>query len=312
VAVLKKPGFLIVSIAVGLIHVTANGQLTYANISSADSFLATGSASNPSGTDLTGLNFGGAGALAVAPPSSPKGEFKTILRFNLSGATNLFTQTFGPNWIVGSVVLQLTSNNGVAGEQPNNPIFNVIASGSFFIQWLSDDSWVEGTGNVRTPTQDGVTYDFLPTLLSNPSEILCTNTYVPPGDNVPVAWPLPLTPGFLADVTAGSDVSFLLSAADNQVSYLFNSSDFGHGNEPQIHITAIPLLQITAFQMTNNILHIAAIGAKNFQYSVQAITNLVATNWQTLGTATADASGNMQFDDFSATNLTQRFYRLAD
>jgi hypothetical protein len=286
-------------------------QITWTGIAIADSFLATGSPGNPSGNDLTNLNFGSAGALAIAPGTSLKGEFKALLKFNLSPATNLFNQAFGPNWIVTHISLELTGNNGDAGEQPNNPIFNVVSAGNFVIQWLADDSWTEGTGNVKTPTTDGVSYSSLPALLSSPAEILCTNTYSPPGDNVPVLWPLPLAPGLLSDATAGGDVSFLLSAADNQVGYVFNSWDYGRGNEPKIHVTAIPLLKITSAQFTNGVFHIAGVGAKNAQYHIHATGDL-ATNWQTLATVTADNLGQIKFDDTFASNQVRRFYRLAN
>jgi hypothetical protein len=291
---------------------TGVSQITYTGIASADSFVATGSPDNPSGGDLTSLNFGSAGALAVAPAASPKGEFKTLLRFNLSEATNLFTETFGPNWSVIGISLELTSNNGITGEQPNNPIFNVVSGGDFFIQWLSNDSWIEGTGNVRTPTIDGVSYNSLPALLSGPTEMLGTNTYVPPGDNVPVVWPLPLRPSVVADVTAGGDVSFLLSAADDHVGYLFNSQNFGRGNEPRIHVTALPLLRITCAQFTNGVFHIAGTGSKNVQYYIQATADPCSTNWQSLDTVTADSLGRIEFNDLSASNQTWRFYRLAN
>jgi hypothetical protein len=164
----------------------AKAQVTYTITNYADAFLATGSPANPEGTNLTGLNFGGAGTLVIAPASSVKGEFQSVIKFNLSNGIALFNTTYGSNnWTVGGISLELTSNYGMGGVQPNNPIFNVINGGQFVIEWLSDDDWVEGTGNPNLPTTDGVTYDSLPSLLAGPHEPLCTNTYVPPGVNVP-------------------------------------------------------------------------------------------------------------------------------
>ena len=172
----------------------AEAQVTYTVTNNADAFLATGSPANPEGSNLTGLNFGGAGTLVIAPASSVKGEFQSVIKFNLSNGIALFNTTYGiNNWTVGGVTLELTSNYGVGGVQPNNPIFNVISGGQFVIEWLSNDDWVEGTGNPNLPTTDGVTYDSLPSLLMGPHEILCTNTYTPPGVNVPVTWTLPLS-----------------------------------------------------------------------------------------------------------------------
>ena len=42
-------------------------------------------------------------------------------------------------------------------------------------------------------------------------------------------------------------------------------------------------------------------------YQVQCVTNPQATNWQTLGTATANSSGSFQFID--SNTAPQRFYR---
>ncbi len=39
------------------------------------------------------------------------------------------------------------------------------------------------------------------------------------------------------------------------------------------------------------------------------ITNLGSTNWQTIGTITADPSGALQFTDTNAPAQSQRFYR---
>src|SRR5262245_25122102 len=208
----------------------AHAQVTYTVMTSADAFVATGSSNNPVGTELTGLNFGGAGALVLAPASSVKGEFQTVIRFNLSGATNLFNTNYGTNWTISEVSLELTANFGTDGMQPNNPIFNAIHGGKFVIEWLSNDDWAEGTGRPNFPTTDGITYDSLPDLLVGPREVLCTNNYSPPGDNAHLTWSLPLKPSLAADVAAGGLVTFRFYAADDEVCYLFNSYFFGRGN----------------------------------------------------------------------------------
>src|SRR5260370_18602366 len=98
----------------------------------ATAFLATGPPANPEGSNLTGLNFGGAGTLVVAPSSSVKGEFQSVIKFNLSNGIALFDTTYGTNkWTVGGVTLELTSNYGTGGVQPYHPIFNVINRAQF-------------------------------------------------------------------------------------------------------------------------------------------------------------------------------------
>lgn len=290
----------------------SEAQVTYTITTSADAFLATGSPNNPDGSDLTGLNYGAAGTLAISSASAVKGEFQSVLKFELSGAVTLFNTTYGTNgWTITGISLELTSNYGTSGVQPNNGIFNVISGGNFVIEWLSNDDWVEGTGTPNLPTTDGVTYDSLPDLLSTPNKILCTNNYSPPGDNVPVTYNLPLDTNLVSDAVNGGDVSLLFYAADNQIGYLFNSYSYGRSNEPLIHVTASPSLAITSGYFTNHAFHLTGLGGDNMQYDVQANTNLTTTNWITLGSVTADGSGAIEFDDPDATNQTQEFYRLS-
>ncbi len=300
--------------AVGLLCLgsIAKAQVTYSGTSSADAFLATGSPGNPAGADLTGLNFGGAGTLVVAPAASVKGEFQSVLKFNLANAVGLFNTNYGAgNWTITGISLELTSNYGTNGVQPNNGLFPVISGGSFVIEWLSNDDWVEGTGTPSLPTTDGVTYDSLSDLLSGAHEILCTNTYVPPGNNVPVTYVLPLNTNLVADVSGGGDVTILLYAADNQIGYLFNSYNYGRGNEPLIRVVAAPLLRILSGAFTGDGFLLIGVGTPNTDYQVQASSVLPAVQWEVLGTATADDAGTIQFNDPGAATNACRFYRLA-
>ncbi len=291
----------------------ATAQVTYTGTDYADAFLATGSRDNPDGSDLTGLNFGGAGTLVVAPVTSAKGEFQSVIKFNLSNAAALFNTNYGAgNWTITGISLELTSNYGTGGVQPNNAIFPVISGGQFVIEWLSTNDWVEGTGTPNLPTTEGVTYDSLPDLLSDPREILCTNTYTPPGNNVPVTYTLPLNTNLVAEVAGGGDVTFLFYAADDQIGYLFNSYSYGRGNEPLILVTAnLMQPEMLAGYFTNASFHITGRGVVNLQYQIQATANLATANWQTLGTVTADSAGAIQFDDTTVSNQPQRFYRLS-
>lgn len=307
--ILPRNIFVAVTLCLGT---AAGAQVTNTSMTTADAFLCTGSPNYEGGADLRGVNFGGAGTLAIAPASSASGEFQSVIKFNLSNGVALFNSTYGSNhWIITGVSLELTSNYGVAGVQPNNPIFNLISGGRFVIEWLADDNWMEGTGTPNLPTKDGVCYNSLPALLAQPHEILCTNTYSPPGNNVHVTWPLPLATNLVADISGGGEVTFNFYAADNQVGYLFNSYKYGRGNEPLIHVVAIPWLKILSGAFTNGGFHLTGIGGTNAMYQVQASADLSTTNWQTIGTATADSSGAIQFDDRTATNRSQRFYRFS-
>jgi hypothetical protein len=268
--------FIAVSLCLGCI---AGAQVTNSSMTTADAFLCTGSANYEGGADLTGLNFGAAGTLVVAPASSASGEFQSVIKFNLAAGVAQFNAAYGSNnWSITGVTLDLASNYGVAGVQPNNPIFPVIGGGQFVIEWLSDDDWPEGTGTPNLPTTDGVCYNSLPTLLAQPCEVLCTNTYVPPGNNVPVLWPLPLSTNLFADICGGGDVTFRFYAADNQVGYLFNSYKYGRGNEPLIQVVATPVLKILTGEFTNGGFQLAGIGNNNSTYQIQISTNLETTN----------------------------------
>jgi len=312
---MTQPRAIIVAVALLCLGLIARAQVIYSGTTSADAFLATGSSNNPVGNDLTGLNFGGAGTLVVAPTGSEKGEFQSVLRFSLSNAVSMFNTNFGTgNWTVTNISLTLTSDYGSNGVQPNNDIFPVIRGGNFVIEWLSNDAWVEGNGTPNFPATDGVTYDSLTVtdLLSGAHAILCTNTYTPPGNNVPITYTLPLNPNLLADVSGVGDVSLLFYAADNQIGYLFNSHNYGRGNQPLINVTAtLKVVQpkILSAYFTNGFFHLTGTGGTNLPYQVQANSALSTTNWQTIGTATANSVGVFQFDDIMTTQ-PRRFYRL--
>lgn len=303
-----------VGAAVFLAFVSAAGaQVTNTAVSIADAFLCTGSPSNPElqGADLSGVNFGAAGTLVVAPASSSKGEFESVVRFDLSNDVPLFNSAYGSNhWVIGGISLELTSNDGTSGEQPNNGMFPVVTGGAFVIEWFSDNNWLEGTGTPNLPTTDGVTYDSIPELLSGADEILCTNIYIPPGDNVSVIYPLPLGTNLVAAAAGGEEVSFLFYAADDQIGYLFNSYNFGR-NQPLIHVVAVPLLKIFSGTFTNGAFLLCGVGGDNATYQIQATSNLSTAQWQTIGTATGDNNGFIQYTDSSQTNRMQRYYRFA-
>src|SRR6266850_128005 len=84
----------------------------------------------------SGNNYGGAGALSVAAPGLSKGEFQSVLRFDLSGAKSTFDNQFGAGqWSIQSITLQLTA------APPNNAIFNASAAGQFTVSWMQNDGW---------------------------------------------------------------------------------------------------------------------------------------------------------------------------
>ncbi len=225
------------------------------NNTTADAFLASGSPGNPAGTNLTSLNFGGAGTLAIAPASSTKGEFDSIIKFNTSAAVGQFDTAYGAgNWRITGVTLSLASNFGVQGAQPNNNIFNKINAGSFGINWLANDNWTEGTGggmgSPGYPNNSSVSFNSISSLFSPGSSSLGVFAYAPPGNNIYVNYSLPLNGSLVSDASAGGDVSLYFFAADDQVGYLFNARSFA-ANHPELTLTAavIPEPGVAAFTL---------------------------------------------------------------
>jgi hypothetical protein len=197
---------------------------------SADAFVTTGPASN-----LSGNNYGGAGAVSIAAPGLANGEFQSVLRFDLSGATAAFDTQFGPGqWTIQSVSVSLTA------AAPNNPIFNASAAGQFAVSWMQNDSWVEGAGTPAAPTTTGINFSSLSSFISAGDESLGTFSFAG-GTSGLNTYSLSLTPGFDADAAAGNLVSLRLFAADSSVSYLTDSRSFGTASSrPTLSIVAVP------------------------------------------------------------------------
>lgn len=219
------------------------GQSSYILTDAVGSFLATGSPANPVGTNLTESDFGNAGTFAIASASSTKGEFDSVLMFNTGAAISQFNGLYGAgNWTITRITLSLASNFGVQGVQPNNGIFNSINAGNFGIDWLADNNWVIGNaggmGIPGYPNNNYVSYDDIPNLFAAGSDPLGTFTYTPPGNNIYLTYTLPLD-GNLVSAAETGDVSLYFYAADNQVSYLFNS-DIYSANHPEFTLTATP------------------------------------------------------------------------
>lgn len=213
------------------------------NTSTKDAFLADGAAGNPvCGTGCASLNFGGAGTLAIAPATSLKGQFDSVVQWNTAGAAAQFDSAFGAgNWQITNIALNLASNFGDQGEQPNNGGFNTINAGNFNIQWISNNSWIEGTGNgmgTAPGTPPSVTFgNKATTLLTGTSAALGTFSYAPPGDNTYRTYNLALDPNLVNDVVTSGLTSLYFSAADDQVGFLFNAKSYA-ANHPQFTVTA--------------------------------------------------------------------------
>lgn len=231
--------FLIGALGLSIASITGSSDAATVTLNPvADVFVSSANAGN---------NYGAAGALDVAAPGLPKGEFQSLMKFDLAGTKSSFDAMFGVGqWQVQSVALQCTATS------PNNPIFDTPAAGQFSVSWMQNDAWVEGTGTPGLPTSDGVTFGTLPSFLSPSDQLLGTFSYAggTSGNNT---YALMMSSSLLADMMAGNNVSMRFFAADSTVSYVFDSRNF-------TNVAARPLLTIEAVAIPEPV-SVGAIGA---------------------------------------------------
>jgi hypothetical protein len=197
---------------------------------SADAFVTTGGPS----FILVSNNYGGAGALSIAAPGSPKGEFQSVMMFNFAAAKSSFDIQFGAGqWSIQSVTLTLSNT------APNNAIFNASAAGQFAVSWMQNDSWVEGTGNPGAPSPTGINFSTISNFVSPSDQSLGTFSYNGATSGT-ASYGLGLASGLVTDALSGSLSSFRFFAADSSVSYLFDSENFQASGRPTLTIVAVP------------------------------------------------------------------------
>lgn len=208
-----------------------SAQTLWSGTSVADAFVTTGSANT-----LEDNNYGGAGALMISAAGLAKGEFQSVVLFDVATAVSTFDTTYGAGqWTVTSVTMSLTATS------PNNAIFNAISAGNFSIDWMGNDTWTEGTGSPNAPGAAGITFTTLQSTYRSPSDSLQGTFAWPGGTSGSTTWTLTPTASLLNDIAAAGPVGFRLYAADTTASYLFNSRNFGTASRrPVLTITAVP------------------------------------------------------------------------
>ncbi len=215
-------------LVIGSLAATFAGQLNAASITlnpSSDAFV---SSANPTN------NYGGAGALEVSAAGLAKGEFQSLMQFDLSSAKTSFDGTFGVGqWVVQSLSLQLTAG------APNNGIFNTSAAGQVSVNWMQNDNWVEGSGTPMAPGGTGITFNTLPSFLSVGDQSLGSFSFS--GSTTATAsYALSVGSGIAADAVAGGLASLLLKAGDATMSGQFDSRSFNTvGSRPVLSVTAV-------------------------------------------------------------------------
>jgi PEP-CTERM motif len=214
----------------GLYSNQAFAQFAFTNNVSIDALVTTGATGN-----LSGNNYGGAGALAVAAPGSSLGEFQSVIQFNLSAATASFNQLYGAgDWGILSVSLQLTAT-------PNNNItfFNTTAAGHFNVSLMQNNSWTEGSGTPASPGVSGITFNTLQSTFINNATDQPLGTFASTTATAGTAnYGLTLGSSLISDIDTGGNLSLRLSAADSTEAYLFNSRS--GGTHPELVIVVVP------------------------------------------------------------------------
>jgi hypothetical protein len=263
-----------------------------------------------------GNNYGAAGALSVSGSGAMNGSgqqngmFDSLIRFPMSNVVAAVAGAFGTNgWVVTGAALSL---NEMAA--PNNPIFD-RGVGAFEIRWIASNTWVEGTGTPNSPTNDGVAYQDLSSLL-NPAWDEPLGSFTNSGLDGTVSFPLPLAGGLVSNVVAGADVNLYLTAASELVGFTFNSRNFAGTNSwPVLTIiaTAKPPVRFTSSEGREaNQVALRFNTASNWTYVVQGLNGLQAgsaVGWSSLFTVPARPFDDQaEFVD-TVTNR-QRFYRL--
>jgi hypothetical protein len=221
-----------------VLHVSGSWSASFSLNPGADAFVTTGALG-----DLSQNNYGAAGALSLAAPGLPSGEFQSVMQFGLAGARNAFDAQFGAGiWSVQSVHLQLTT------ASPKNLMFNANAAGQFGVSLMLNNSWTEGSGTPLAPTTTGITFSTLPSFESAMDEAVGSFSYN--GGLGATTYSLTLTPTLLADIQSGNTVSLRMFAEDGSVSYLFFGDRFGTASSrPLLTIDAIPEPGVAALSL---------------------------------------------------------------
>ena len=164
---------------------------------------------------------GNSGTYAPGSSSSPIGM----------NITSAFNTVYGTgNWHITSISVALASNYTQQGIQPNNNDFNEVASGLFSLEVLGINP------NLKTVTYNILTNSVLPTTSATSVGIFQWNTTTTnnTSSEPQTTYNLTLNNSLISAVMSG-EFTLLGVAADNQVGYLFNTSN---RLAPEITITA--------------------------------------------------------------------------
>ena len=211
-----------------VLPVALNAQTTYSQVAAADTFVNSGQPNN---------NYGTLGAMEIAAPTTAQNRTEMTLQgFNTAAMQASFNADYGAgNWTVTSVTLSLFSNVPLAGEQPNNGVFNKIAAGGFEFDLLGNNNWSE----------TAITWNTLPTILpgggaGNTETSLGDFTWSATGATSSI-WPLGAVQPLVNEIEAGSAVTILgQPTSGSTVGYLFNTLTASAPGILNVTVQAVP------------------------------------------------------------------------
>ncbi len=188
------------------------------------------------------INYGNAGALAVAGESAvnglgaPQGRCDTVMQFDISGAILMFDAEFGVGaWTLTGARLDVTEVGA-----PLNTIFN-RGVGEFQVSWLSSDAWEEGTGTPMFPaagTGSQITWNLLELILTT-ATLAPMGQFTSTGVDGRVSFDLSLPAEFMTDFNAGGPVSLYFARVTPTLGFTgFARNYFVDTSRPDLVLTA--------------------------------------------------------------------------
>ena len=261
-----------------VVSTSANPSPTGSNVT----FTATLTAVAPGSGTPTGTVQFLADGTALGSPVTFSGGIASLVTNSLSHGTHVITAQYAGD---GNFIGSTNTLN------PNQVINSAPVAGSNTLQRYS----ATGTkGRVTTllandtdPDGDTITLSAVAATSAQGGTVAASNGWVfyrpPAGFTNADSFAYVITDGSLQAI---GSVAVTIITDTNPASNIELSQDLGNGSF------------LTDF-----------LGIPGRTYSIQYTTNLTNPDWQTLGTATADASGLFEFTDSPATNSPPRFFR---
>lgn len=262
------------------------------------------------------LNYGLAGALNVSGADATNnagqtnGIFASLMRFPLTNALATFNTQLGDNaWTLTGVALQVNENG-----MPDNALFS-RGIGTFEIDAVASDSWIEGTGIPRTPTTDGVAWQDLSSILAA-GRMVSLGQFANSGANGMLRFNLALAPALVSPLLAGGDLNLYLQPISDTIGFTFNSHDFGNTQlQPLLTFTASKIATLPTIAVTgvaSDRITLSFLTVSNQTYQLQSADSPRANSsnaWTTIASfPPSSTNGTASFAD--ATTNRQKFYRL--